>query len=150
MSIKKIRFIEPSNQPYRKSIENLFVYDKYIRNPSIGLLTLATIAKNQCTDVLMYSESISEIIWKDVFDADLIFISIFTFSARRGYKLARFIKRHSDAVVIIGGLHASMNYKETAKYCDYVLTGEGQRGRVLWRRLLGCGEQLHGCRGHCG
>ncbi|MDE6035570.1 MAG: B12-binding domain-containing radical SAM protein [Ruminococcus sp.] len=125
MSVKKIRFIEPGNPPYRKSIENLFVYDKYIRNPSIGLLTLATIAKEKCSDVLMYSESISEIVWKDVLDADLIFISIFTFSAIRGYKLAHFIKRHSKAVVIIGGLHASMNYKESVKYCDYVLTGEG-------------------------
>lgn len=125
MSVKKIRFIEPSNAPYRPSIENLFVYDKYIRNPSLGLMTLATIAKQKCRDVLMYSESISKIKWDDVFDADIVFISIFTFSAIRGYKLARYIKRHSDAVVIIGGLHASMNYKESAKYCDYVMTGEG-------------------------
>lgn len=121
----KIRFIEPSNAPYRRSIENLFVYDKYIRNPSIGLMTLATVAKEKCSDVLMYSESISEIIWNDVFDADIVFISIFTFSAIRGYKLARYIKKHSDAVVIIGGLHASMNFRETVKYCDYVMVGEG-------------------------
>lgn len=121
----KIRFIEPSNAPYRRSIENLFVYDKYIRNPSIGLMTLATVTKRRYDDVLMYSESISEIIWKDVFDADVIFISIFTFSAIRGYRMARYITKHSDAVVIIGGLHASMNYRETAKYCDYVMVGEG-------------------------
>ena len=25
----------------------------------------------------------------------------------------------------MGGLHASMNYKEAVKYCDYVLLGEG-------------------------
>lgn len=45
MKINKIRFIEPGNLPYKKSFRNLFTYDKYIRNPSIGLLTLATIAK---------------------------------------------------------------------------------------------------------
>lgn len=45
MKIKKIRFIEPANLPYRRLIKNLYVYDKYIRTPSIGLLTLATIVK---------------------------------------------------------------------------------------------------------
>ncbi|SMC49204.1 hypothetical protein [Papillibacter cinnamivorans] len=31
MEIKKVRLIEPGNLPYRKSLLNLFVYDKYIR-----------------------------------------------------------------------------------------------------------------------
>lgn len=125
MSVKKLRFIEPGNLPYRPSVKNLFVYDKYIRTPSIGLLTLATIAKKCCPDTLMYSESISKINWDDVFDADIVFISVFTFAAPRGYKLARYIKKHSSATVIIGGLHASMNYEEAARYCDYVMVGEG-------------------------
>ena len=42
----KLRFIEPANQPYHPDIRNLFVYDQYIRTPSNGLLTLATIASN--------------------------------------------------------------------------------------------------------
>ncbi len=147
MSVKKIRFIEPSNSPYRPSIENLFVYDKYIRNPSIGLLTLATVAKKKCSDVIMYSESISEIKWDDVFDADVIFISIFTFSAIRGYKLARYIKKHSDAVVIIGGLHASMNYKETVKYCDYVMTGEGDEAIIEVIEALDKGTPVESVKG---
>jgi hypothetical protein len=37
------------------------VYNKYIRNPSTGLITLATIIKDKVDDTLMYSESISEI-----------------------------------------------------------------------------------------
>ena len=55
----KIRFIEPGNLPYRRSLSNYFVYDKYIRTPSHGLMTLATIVKEQVEDVLIYSESIS-------------------------------------------------------------------------------------------
>ena len=39
----KIRFIEPGNRPYRKSLLNHFVYDHYIRTPSQGIITLATI-----------------------------------------------------------------------------------------------------------
>ncbi|HEX9059886.1 MAG TPA: radical SAM protein [Clostridia bacterium] len=125
MPIKKIRFIEPGNLPYRKSIKNLYTYDKYIRTPSHGLLTLATIVKKVVEDTFMYSESISKMRWDDVLDADIVFIGIFTFSAVRGYELASFIKKHSNAIVVIGGLHASMNYIEAVNYCDYVLLGEG-------------------------
>lgn len=129
----KIRFIEPGNLPYRPSIKNLYVYDKYIRTPSIGLLTLATVAKQRCDNVLMYSESISKIIWDDVLDADLVFISIFTFSANRGYELSECVrknKKNKNLKVIIGGLHASMNYAEACKYCDYVSVGEGDEATL--------------------
>lgn len=120
-----MRFIEPGSLPYHKSIQNLFVYDKYIRTPSIGLLTLATIVKPHITDTFMYSESISKIKWDDVLDADIIFIGIFTFSANRGYELARYIRQNSKAIIVLGGLHASMDYTEACQYCDYVLLGEG-------------------------
>ena len=126
MEIKKIRFLEPGNRPYRRSLKNLYVYDKYIRTPSIGLLTLATVVKEQYDDVFMYSESISQIQWKDVLDADIVFIGIFTFAAIRGYVLADEIRRRSDAVVVMGGLHASMNASEACEHCDYVLLGEGE------------------------
>lgn len=125
MDIKKIRFIEPGNLPYRPSPKNLYVYDKYIRTPSTGLMTLATIVREKYPDTLMYSESISKIPMKDLIDADVVFISVFTFNAIRGYKLARFIKKISNAIVVIGGLHATMNYREAVKYCDYVMVGEG-------------------------
>lgn len=100
-------------------------YNKYIRTPSIGLLTLSTLAKKVVDDTLMYSESISKIIWKDVLDADIVFIGIFTFAAVRGYEIARYVKANSKAIVVMGGLHASMNYTEAVDYCDYVLLGEG-------------------------
>ena len=61
MKINKIRFLEPGNLPYRRSIKNLYVYDQYIRTPSHGLMTLATVAKEAVPDTLMYSESISKI-----------------------------------------------------------------------------------------
>ena len=123
--INKIRFIEPGNLPYRRSIKNIYTYDKYIRTPSNGLLTLTTIVKNRIEDTLMYSESISKVRWKDVFYSDIVFIGIFTFNANRGYEIANFIKNNSKAIVVLGGLHASLNYKEAVNYCDYVLLGEG-------------------------
>jgi hypothetical protein len=104
--VRKVRFVEPGNLPYRRSVRNLYTYEKYIRNPSIGMLTLATIVKARIDDTFMYSESISKIKWDDVLDADIVFIGIFTFSAERGYELARRIKSKSSATVVSGGLHA--------------------------------------------
>lgn len=124
--INKIRFIEPGNcSPYKKSLVNLYTYNKYIRNPSTGLITLTTIVKDIVNDTLMYSESISKINFKDVFDSDIVFIGINTFNAIRGYEIARLIKKESKALVVIGGLHATLNYPEAIEYCDYVLLGEG-------------------------
>lgn len=121
----KIRFIEPGNRPYKPTPLNYFVYDRYIRTPSVGLNTLATIVKQEIPDTYMYSESISKIVKDDVMDADIICIGIFTFAAIRGYQLADYFRKHTKAVVVLGGLHASMNYKEAVRHADYVMLGEG-------------------------
>ena len=147
MELKKIRFLEPGNRPYRPSIQNLYVYDKYIRTPSMGLLTLATVVKRQYDDVLMYSESISKIKWEDVLDADIVFIGIFTFAANRGYELADAIKRSSKAVVVMGGLHASMNYPEACQHCDYVLLGEGDESILELMDVLESGSPVEEIQG---
>lgn len=120
----KIRFIEPGNRPYRPSLLNYFVYDRYIRTPSVGLNTLATIVHQAYADTYMYSESISRLDMDDILDADIIFIGFFTFAAVRGYELANYFKEHSRAIVVLGGLHPSMNYEEAVNYCDYVLLGK--------------------------
>ncbi len=121
----KIRFIEPGNRPYKWSFSNLYIYDKNIRTPSQGTLILATILEKEYADVKIYSESIAKICWEDVLDADIIFISIFTFNANRGYELAKYIKNNSNAKIVFGGLHATLNYEETAKHADYTIVGEG-------------------------
>lgn len=136
MRINKVRFIEPGNLPYRRTVENIYTYDKYIRNPSIGLITLATIVKEIVDDTYMYSESISKIRKVDVMDADIIFIGIFTFNAVRGYKLAHYFKKYTNALIVMGGLHASMNYEEAIKHCDYVLLGEGDESIVEFINAL--------------
>lgn len=110
----KIRFIEPGNRPYRPSLLNYFVYDRYIRTPSVGLNTLATIVHQEYEDTYMYSESICKLKMNDILDADIIFIGIFTFAAVRGYELARLFRENSRATIVMGGLHASMNYAEAA------------------------------------
>lgn len=136
----KIRFLEPGNRPYRPSPLNQFVYERYIRTPSNGILTLATVLKREFDDVYCYSESISRIVWSDVLDADIIFISIFTFSAPRGYELADYIRARSDAKLVFGGLHATLSGEEALAHGDYVLRGEGDESILPFTRALAAGE----------
>jgi len=141
--IKKIRFIEPGNcSSYKKSIVNLFTYNKYIKNPSTGLVTLTTIVKNVIDDTLMYSESISKIEFKEILDSDIVFIGINTFNAIRGYEIARSIKKVSTALVVLGGLHASLNYTEAVEYCDYVLIGDGDESILEFIATINNNKQI--------
>ena len=140
MKIHKIRFIEPGERPYKNTILNHLVYDRYIRTPSVGLNTLATIVKKKYPDTYMYSEAISKIVKSDVLDADVIFIGIFTFNANRGYQIARYFKKHTNAIVVMGGLHATMNYREAVRYCDYVMLGEGDESILELLHSLEEGE----------
>ena len=142
MKIRKIRFIEPGERPYKNTILNHFVYDRYIRTPSVGLNMLATIVKKEYPDTFMYSEAISKIVKQDVLDADVIFIGIFTFNANRGYQIARYFKKHTKATVVMGGLHATMNYREAARYCDYVMLGEGDESILELLHALEKGDPL--------
>jgi radical SAM superfamily enzyme YgiQ (UPF0313 family) len=102
-------------------------------------MTLATIVKAIVDDTYMYSESISKILWDDVLDSDIVFIGVFTFNANRGYELAKYVKANSKAIVVMGGLHASMNYPEAVNYCDYVLLGEGDESILEFIRALNGG-----------
>lgn len=137
----KIRFLEPGNRPYKPTPLNYFVYDRYIRTPSVGLNTLATIVKELVDDTYMYSESISRIDMADVEDADIVFIGIFTFAAVRGYELADLLRAHGRGLVVLGGLHASMNCAEAARHCDYVLLGEGDETIRAFVDAVGRGER---------
>ena len=137
----KIRFIEPGNRPYKPTILNYFVYDRYIRTPSVGLNTLATIVKKKIPDTYMYSESISRLDMKDIKDADVVFIGIFTYAAVRGYKIASYLRKHTNATVVLGGLHASMNYKEAVRYADYVMLGEGDETILPLIKMIKSGKR---------
>jgi len=141
--ITKIRFIEAgAANRYHKTWKNHFVYNGSICNPSTGLITLATIAKRLVDDTLMYSESITELdeaLWADIADADVAFISINTFNARRGYWIAEQLRGGSGSarpLVVLGGMHATLNYSEAARHADYVLLGDGDESIVEFIQAL--------------
>lgn len=120
----RIRFLESAEIPYKKTIKNYFVYDKYIRTPPHGLMFLATILNKYETDVKMYSENISYLDWNDILDTDIVFISAFTYQAKRAYTLTDKIKSSSNAIAVLGGLHPSAIPYEAIEHCDSVMVGE--------------------------
>lgn len=63
---------------------------------------------------------------------DLVMMTLFTESARRGYELARGYRRQGIPVVI-GGWHATFYPEEAAGHADAVARGEGE---MTWRRIL--------------
>ena len=140
--LKKLRFVEPGDHaPFKDSVLNFVTYNKHIKNPSTGLNILATIAKRQVGDTLMYSESISAIDLEDVASADVVFFSINTFNATRGYQLADALRTRTRAILVFGGMHASLNWPEAIAHCDYVLTGDGDESIVDLLRALDRGEE---------
>lgn len=150
--LTKLRFIEAGAiNRYRKTWTNHFVYNNSICNPSTGLITLTTLAKQLVDDTLMYSEAISNVVWEDVDDADIVFITINSFNAVRGYEIADRL-RHLEVedpsqrpLVVLGGMHASLNYPEAVAHADYVFLGDSDESILEFIEVLGYAREVEKC-----
>ena len=69
--------------------------------------------------------------------------SISRIDRRRGCssELADHLRAHGRGLVVLGGLHASMNCAEAARHCDYVLLGEGDETIRAFVEAVGRGER---------
>jgi radical SAM superfamily enzyme YgiQ (UPF0313 family) len=98
--------------------------------PPLGLLTIAA-----CTPEHIDIEIIDEKVNGRVNlsnDADLIGISIFAHTARRGYEIADQFRKKGHKVVL-GGFHASFMIKEALEHADAVVVGEAE---PVWGQML--------------
>jgi radical SAM superfamily enzyme YgiQ (UPF0313 family) len=98
--------------------------------PPLGLLTIAA-----CTppdiDVQVVDEKANGNVNFEA-DADLVGISIFAHSARRGYETADAFRRNGRKVVL-GGFHASCEVEEALNHADAVVIGEAE---PVWSDLI--------------
>ncbi len=108
-----IKIIEPNDQNPRYDVRSL--------TPSPGPVVIGTLLQQHGHDVEVISEYISRLNLQDLSRADLIGISITTYNARRGYAIARRLKKP----VVFGGMHASLMPEESLMYGDYVIRGDG-------------------------
>ena len=76
--------------------------------------------------------AIDEFPFDEIGPGDLVGISIHTFNAIHGYRLAREARRR-EASVVFGGPHASIFPEESLRHGDAVVTGDGE---VAWPDLL--------------
>jgi radical SAM superfamily enzyme YgiQ (UPF0313 family) len=99
---------------------------KYIRTWQMEPLPAATVAGLTPADVdIRFYDDRMELIPFDE-PADLVAISVETYTAKRAYQIASEYRRRGVAVVM-GGFHASLCPDEVAEYADAVVVGEAEK-----------------------
>jgi len=108
-----IKIIEPYDLNKRYDIRSL--------TPNPGPVVVASLLKKHDHDVEVVSEYVTALNIEELDSADLVGISITTYNAKRGYKIAQKIEKP----VVFGGFHASLMPEECLEFGDYVIRGDG-------------------------
>ncbi len=90
-----------------------------------GLTILAQILEKKGITSRICDEEITPVTDRLLDEADLVGISIQTSWAPQGYRIAKKAKRFGK-IVVMGGVHASLNPDEAILHADYVIRGEGE------------------------
>jgi radical SAM superfamily enzyme YgiQ (UPF0313 family) len=96
--------------------------------PPLNLPYLAAVTPPHY-QIEVIDENIEPFIYKD---ADIVGITAFTSSVRRGYQIAQ-IYREKGILTVMGGIHVSMMPEEALCYCDVVVIGEAEG---IWPKVL--------------
>src|SRR5688500_1516156 len=105
---------------------------KYIRTWQMEPLPAATIAGLTPPDVEIrfYDDRMELIPFEE--PADLVAISVETYTAKRAYQIASDF-RGRGVPVVMGGFHATLCPDEVAEYADSVVVGEAE---AVWARVI--------------
>ena len=109
----KIIVVEPYDLNKRYDVRSL--------NPNLGPVVIAVLLKQAGHRVEVVSEYVTRLDINELNDAELVCISIATYNARRGFEIARQVRRP----VVFGGFHASLMPEECLVFGDYVIRGDG-------------------------
>jgi radical SAM superfamily enzyme YgiQ (UPF0313 family) len=108
------------------------VGQKYIRTWQMEPLPAATIAGLTPANVsIRFYDDRMEAIPLDE-PADLVAISVETYTAKRAYQIASEYRRRGVPIVM-GGFHATLCPEEVAEYADAVVVGEAEE---IWPRVI--------------
>lgn len=131
--IKKIVLLEPTELGM-----NVFSFCKI---PRLGVPILATLLRDRGYDVKVFIEKMAPIVWREVYEADLVGISVVTNTALPSYRMAQKIRARGIPVVL-GGPHPTFEPDEALQYGDYVLRGEGEESLIKLIEALNAGANL--------
>ena len=124
----KIVFIVPASDLRRIPLYRLGgkIYGQ--SNSITGPLILGGILKKAGYQVEAYEELNARLPLKHLLkDTDIFCLSLMTSNAPRGYELADIIHKHSNARVIMGGMHPTWLPEEALQHADQVIVGEGEK-----------------------
>jgi len=104
----------------------------YVRSWQMEPLSMALLAGLAPPDVetRFYDDRIEEIPFDE--PADLVAISVETFTALRAYRIAGGF-RARGVPVVLGGYHVTLIPEEAAQQCDAIVVGDAE---PVWRQLL--------------
>lgn len=119
--MSRVIFVEPKG-----SKENVFA--RWMTLPLLGPIYLATMLKRRGHDVRVYNENLlGRNISSQELKADVLCLTGLTSTIERAYKIAgEFRAMNPESRIIIGGIHASFNKEEAARFADHVVIGEGE------------------------
>src|SRR5437899_3432278 len=105
---------------------------KYIRTWQMEALPAATIAglTPKEVEVRFYDDRMEQIPFDE--PADLVAISVETYTAKRAYQIATEYRKRRTPVVM-GGFHATLCPDEVSQHAEAVVCGEAE---VLWPRVI--------------
>ncbi|MBQ4077866.1 B12-binding domain-containing radical SAM protein [bacterium] len=115
----KIAFIRPSMFGHNS---------KDAMYPLVFAITKAITPKD--VEIIFYDERVEKI--PESIDADIIAMTVETFSAKRAYLLAKKYKEQGK-IVLLGGFHPTACPDEAIEYCDSVLIGEIES---IWKKII--------------
>lgn len=128
----KVRFVYPKFKRHAEAHPELRQHvpcNEYFGPPSLGIACLAAMTPK--TWELDFRDDRLEDVGLDD-DVDLVAISFFTPSAKRGMELGDAFRARGRKVVM-GGIFPSMRPDEAAEHADAVVVGEGEG---VWPRVL--------------
>jgi radical SAM superfamily enzyme YgiQ (UPF0313 family) len=105
---------------------------KYIRTWQMEALPAATLAglTPRGVEIRFYDDRMEQIPFDE--PADLVAVSVETYTARRAYQIATEYRKRRVPVVM-GGFHATLCPDEVAQHAEAVVTGEAE---LLWPRVV--------------
>ena len=128
----KVLFVYPGFNRHAASNPELLEFvpmNEYLGSPSLGIASLAA-----CTPPdweVEYRDDRIEVADLPT-DADLVALSFFTASAKRGLELADYFRAHGRQVVV-GGIFPTMMPDVAGEHADAVVVGEGEG---VWPEVL--------------
>jgi anaerobic magnesium-protoporphyrin IX monomethyl ester cyclase len=93
--------------------------------PRYGLPVIGALLQREGYEVKVFIEHIGPVDREWILGADVILLSALTGAATRTYEFADWLRRHTDAPIVLGGEHGSSFANDSLEWVDYVVRREG-------------------------